>query len=178
MEYTLTMSFKLSPEYALLGILMTRPKHGYEVHSEFSSKMSQFWHLNMSQAYALLKRMEKDGMVVSRELRQENRPAKKIFSVTREGKQRFQNWIYSPVKHVRDLRIELMAKLFFIRELNLKGGLDLIDKQIEVLQERFVEIKGSKEKITDEFQTLLYSFKMAQSTSALEWLKECRAYFS
>jgi len=55
------MSFKLSPEYALLGILMTGPKHGYEVHGEFSSKMSQFWHLNISQVYALLKRMEKNG---------------------------------------------------------------------------------------------------------------------
>lgn len=171
------MSFRLSPEYALLGILMPGPKHGYEVHREFSSKMSQFWHLNMSQIYALLKRMEKNGMVVSREVRQENRPAKRIFSVTREGKQRFQNWIYSPVRHVRDLRIEFMAKVFFVEELKVKGAHDLIEKQIEVLQERLGEIKGSREKAADGFQSLLYSFKIAQITSALKWLKECKSYF-
>jgi len=48
------MSFKLSPEYALLGVLMTDPKHGYEIHGYFSSKMNQFWHLSINQMYALL----------------------------------------------------------------------------------------------------------------------------
>jgi DNA-binding PadR family transcriptional regulator len=58
------MSFKLSPEHALLDIHMRGPKHGYGVHGYSSSEMSQVWHLSMSQVYALLKRMEKDGMVV------------------------------------------------------------------------------------------------------------------
>ena len=157
------MSFKLSPEFALLGSLMAGPKHGYEVHGEFSSKMNQFWHLNMSQIYALLKRMEKNGMVVSREVRQENRPAKRIFFVTQEGKQRFQNWIHSPVRHVRDLRIEFMAKLFFVEELKAKGAHNLIDRQSEVLQERLGEIEGSKGKTTEGFQALVYSFRWPRS---------------
>jgi len=172
------MGFKLSPEYAFLGVLMTSPKHGYELHSYFSSKMSQFWRLNMSQVYALLKRMEKNGMVVSREERQENRPAKKIFSITQAGKQRFRDWVYSPVKHVRDLRIEFMAKLFFIKEFKLKGAVDIIDKQIEVLEKKFGVIKSSEEDITEEFQRIHHSFKIAQTISALDWLKECKTYFS
>jgi len=79
---------------------------------------------------------------------------------------------------VRDLRIEFMAKLFFIKELKLKGALVLIDKQIEVFQEKFCVIKNSKEKITDGFQTALYSFKVSQISSALNWLKKCKTYFS
>jgi len=172
------MSFKSSPEYALLGVLMTGPKHGYEIHGYFSSKMNQFWHLSMSQAYALLKRMEKNGMLISKEEWQVNRPSKKIFSITQAGKERFLGWVHSPVKHVRDLRIEFMAKLFFIKELKLKGALDIIDKQIEVLQEKLHLIKSSKENIIDEFQTALHSFKIAQTTSARDWLKECKTFFS
>jgi len=172
------MSFKSSPEYALLGILMIGPKHGYEVHSYFSSKMSQFWRLNMSQVYALLKRMEKSEMVVSREEWQENRPAKKVFSITQAGKERFLDWVCSPVKHVRDLRIEFMARLFFIRELNLKGAVDVIDKQIALLQEKLGVMKGSEEDIAEEFQRFIYSFKIAQTTSACNWLKECKTCFS
>jgi DNA-binding PadR family transcriptional regulator len=56
------VSLKLSPEYALIGILMAGPKHDYEIHGEFSSMMTQSWHLNMSEVYALLKRMEKSGI--------------------------------------------------------------------------------------------------------------------
>ena len=172
------MSFKLSPEYALLGILMTGPKHGYEMHSYFSSHMDQFWRLSMSQIYALLKRMEKNGVVISKGEWQNNRPAKKIFSITQTGKEGFLNWIYSPVNHVRNLRIEFMAKLFFIKELKLKRATDIIDQQIAILQEKLHLLQPPKEKIMDEFQKALHSFKIAQTTSAINWLKECKTLFS
>jgi len=172
------MSFKVSAENALLGILMTGPKHGYELHSYVSTKMNQFWDLSMSQVYALLKRLEGNGVVVSQEEWQERRPAKKIFTLTPRGKERFLGWISSPVEHVRDVRIEFLAKLFFVRELHLKEELTLIDKQIDVLQEKLRAIENLKEKITDEFQRVLYSFKASQTTAALDWLRECKASFS
>ena len=172
------MSFKLSPEYVLLGILMTGPKHGYEMHSYFSSHMDQFWRLSMSQIYALLKRMEKNGVVISKSEWQNNRPPKKIFSITQTGKEGFLNWVYSPVNHVRNLRIEFMAKLFFINELKLKRAADIIDKQIAILRETLHLLQHPKEKTMDEFQKALHSFKISQTTSAIAWLKECKTFFS
>ena len=172
------MSFKLSPEYALLGILMTGPKHGYEMHSYFSSHMDQFWRLSMSQIYALLKRMEKNGVVISKSEWQNNRPPKKIFSITQTGKEGFLNWVYSPVNHVRNLRIEFMAKLFFINELKLKRAADIIDKQIAILRETLHLLQHPKEKTMDKFQKALHSFKISQATSAIEWLKECKSFFT
>jgi len=171
------MSFKLSPEYALLGVLMKGPKHGYDVHSYFSTHMEQFWRLSMSQTYALLKRMEKNGLVISKEKWQEKRPAKKIFSITHTGEKTFLKWAYSPVNHVRDLRIEFMAKLFFLKELNLISAPSIIDKQIEILQEKENVIQNSKEKVMDEFQKALFTFKIKQIISAIEWLKECKQFF-
>jgi PadR family transcriptional regulator AphA len=172
------MSFKVSPENALLGILMTGPKHGYELHGYMSARMNEFWQLSMSQIYALLKRLESEGMVESKQELQENRPAKKIFSLTQTGKRRFLSWIQSPVQHVRDFRIEFMAKLFFIRELRLSLGDSLIDRQIEVLQQKRGGIEGSKEKITDPFERLLFSFKTAQSSAVLNWLHECKRFLA
>jgi DNA-binding PadR family transcriptional regulator len=172
------MNFKLSAENALFGILMTGSKHGYELHGYVSAQMNQFWDLSMSQVYALLKRMEHNGVVISQEKWQERRPAKKIFSLTQKGKKIFLHWVCSPVEHVRDVRMEFLAKLFFMRELHLKEGPSLIDKQIAVLEEKLRAIERSKEKITDEFQTALYSFKTSQTTAALEWLRQCKASFS
>jgi PadR family transcriptional regulator AphA len=172
------MSFKVSPENALLGILMTGPKHGYELHGYMTARMNEFWQLSMSQIYALLKRLQREGCIISRQERQENRPAKKIFSLTETGKRRFLSWVQSPVPHVRDFRIEFMAKLFFIRELRLDLGDSLIDRQIEVLEKKLGGIKGSKEKITDPFEDLLFSFKTAQSAAVLTWLHECKRFLA
>jgi len=172
------MSFRVSPENALLGILMSGPKHGYELHGYMSARMNEFWQLSMSQIYALLKRLERDGCIISRQERQENRPAKKIFSLTETGKRRFLSWVQSPVQHVRDFRIEFMAKLFFIRELRLSLGDSLIDRQIEVLQKKRGGIEGSKEKIADPFESLLFSFKTTQSSAVLKWLRECKSFIA
>ena len=172
------MSFKVSPENALLGILMTGPKHGYELHAYMSARMNEFWQLSMSQIYALLKRLENEGMVESKQEWQENRPAKKIFSLTQTGKRRFLSWVQSPVQHVRDFRIEFMAKLFFIRELHLKKGNSLIDRQIEVLQKKLGGIEGSKERITDGFERVLFSFKIAQTSAVLKWLHDCKHFLA
>ena len=172
------MSFRVSPENALLGILMTGPKHGYELHGYMSARMNEFWQLSMSQIYALLKRLEREGCIISRQEQQESRPAKKIFSLTQTGKKRFLSWVQSPVQHVRDFRIEFMAKLFFIRELRLDLGDSLVDPQIEVLQKKLAGIQGSKEKITDPFENLLFSFKTAQSSAVLNWLYECKRFLA
>jgi PadR family transcriptional regulator AphA len=172
------MSFKVSPENALLGILMTGPKHGYELHGYMSARMNEFWQLSMSQIYALLKRLEQEGCIISRKERQENRPAKKIFSLTQTGKRRFLSWVQSPVHHVRDFRIEFMAKLFFISELQLDLGDSLIDRQIDLLEEKLGGIEGSKEEITDPFERLLFSFKTAQSSAVLKWLHECKRFIT
>jgi PadR family transcriptional regulator AphA len=174
----LTMSFKLSPEYALLGVLMAGPKHGYEVYHFFSSNMEQFWRLSMSQIYALLKRMEKDGVVISKEEHQDNRPAKKIFFITSSGKERLLDWVFSPVNHVRNLRIEFMAKLFFIHELNLSGVSTIIHRQMMILEEKLRLMRRSQEKRMDEFQKVLHSFKIAQTIAAMNWLRECKTIFS
>ena len=172
------MSFRVSPENALLGILMTGPKHGYELHGYMSARMNEFWQLSMSQIYALLKRLENEGMVESKQEWQENRPAKKIFSLTQTGKRRFLSWVQSPVQHVRDFRIEFMAKLFFIRELQLRQGDSLVDRQIEVLQKKLGGIEGSKERITDGFERVLFSFKIAQTSAVLKWLHDSKHFLA
>jgi len=171
------MSFKISAENALLGILMTGPKHGYELHGYVSTEMNQFWNLSMSQVYALLKRMENEGMAVSKQEWQETRPPKKIFALTSRGRERFLHWIFTPVEHIRDMRIEFMAKLFFVGKLSIKERLTLVDNQIAVLEEKLDAIEHSKEKSADEFQALLYSFKVSQAAAALSWLRQCKTSF-
>lgn len=171
------MSFKLASDYAVLGVLMNSPRHGYEIEAYLSSKMDQFWHLSMSQVYALLKRIEKTGLAVSSEEKHGSRPNKRVFSISETGRKKFYQWVYTPVKHLRDVRVELLAKLFFINELKLTGGFTFIEKQIEVLEKKLDLIEKSKGRSKDEFQILLYSYKVGQITSALNWLKECEVYF-
>jgi DNA-binding PadR family transcriptional regulator len=48
----------LSPEFALLGFLLTGPQHGNDLHRHLRAELGHVWHLSQSQAYAILKRLE------------------------------------------------------------------------------------------------------------------------
>jgi DNA-binding PadR family transcriptional regulator len=172
------MSLKSAPVYALLGILMTGSKHGYEIHSYFSLNLSQFWNLSMSQIYALLKRMGKEGMVNSIQKLQETRPPKRIFSITEKGKNSFLSWVQSPVEHIRDIRTEFMAKLFFIKKLKLDGGINLINKQNDICQKRIELIEKDRDLDKDDFQMILLYFKIAQINASIEWLNKCKTFYT
>ena len=74
------MKTKPSTEYVLLGALFLGPKHGYEIMQFLDSTLQSTWQVSTSQLYALLKRLEHDGLLESNLERQETRPSKRVFS--------------------------------------------------------------------------------------------------
>ena len=79
-------------------------------------------------------------------------------------------WVVSPTPHVRDLRMEFLTKLFFLRHLGIKGGRELIDAQAELLKslkEKVEQDWGAQE---DGFAKVVLGFKRAQFEIALNWL--------
>ena len=105
----------LSMEYILLGLVFKRPMYGYEIHQLLSQPegLGLIWHLKQSQLYALLEKLEKDGLLEARLEYQETRPPRKFFTLTPQGKAAFQEWVQSPVEDARGVRQEFLAKLYF-----------------------------------------------------------------
>lgn len=171
------MKIRPATEKILLGILMTGPKHGYELMRFLKDELGATWHVGTSQLYALLKRLEREKLITSSLERQETRPSKRVVSLTPEGKARILQWLNKPTAHVRDLRIEFLVKLFFFHYLGLEGGDDLIDAQTRVLEntrKRLLE-KSGREK--DRYQRLTIECKMISVESWLNWLKNKAAPF-
>ena len=164
------MKTKPSTEYALLGALMTGPKHGYEIMQFLGTAFGSTWHIGTSQLYALLRRLEGDNLLGSKLKTQDTRPSKRIFSLTAKGKKLFLAWLKAPTEHVRDLRIEFLAKLFFFDRLSLRGGRELIKAQIQALEQIRERIEQRQEKEKDPFNRLVFGFKIAAVEAWLQWL--------
>lgn len=63
------------------------------------------------------------------------RPSKRVFSLTSKGKKPFLSGLQIPVEHIRDLRIEFLAKLFFFQSFSLDAGHELIKAQESSLED-------------------------------------------
>jgi PadR family transcriptional regulator AphA len=121
-------------EYALLGLLLDGPKHGYELARRFAPEtaLGEICHLEMSMLYALLKKQEKVEHIEAELESQGARPPKRIFHLTPIGRAAFMEWVRTPVGRTREIRLDFLVKLYFARQLGDDDVLALIDRQLEV----------------------------------------------
>ncbi|MDI6655849.1 MAG: PadR family transcriptional regulator, partial [Candidatus Hydrothermarchaeota archaeon] len=74
---------------AVLGVLIEKPMHGYELKQYFETRMPVFWMINYGSIYPVLKKLEKEGFVTAK--REVSGPRGKIvYEVTEEGRREFQ----------------------------------------------------------------------------------------
>ena len=165
------MKTQPASEYALLGALMTGPRHGYEIRSFLRKGLGATWHIPTSQLYAQLKRLEERGDLRSSLEPQESRPSRRVFELTDQGRETFLSWLLTPVHHVRDLRVEFLAKLFFVRRLGLNGT-RLVREQEQVLQQTLSRMNERLERETDPHRRLTAGFKRATARAWQDWLQE------
>lgn len=171
------MAAERSQKYAVLGLLMFGNKHGYEIRQNLSHGLGDALYLGMSQTYALLRGLEDEGDLVSRQEIQATRPARKVYSITPEGRERFLSWVAEPVVHIRDLRLEFLVKLYFTRDLGLQGLTEFIGKQLKVCQHKLNEIRQKHKACQGEYERLVLQYRMLQIDAAITWLNNLRKAF-
>ena len=167
----------LSPQQAVLGLLMRGPMHGYELYQKYASELGPIWRAGRSQVYAILKQLAEAGQVVAQTEFQESRPARRVYHLTPDGRQAFLDWVHQPVKEIRDIRVLFLAKLYFLRQLGLEGVDTLIEAQKAVCCERMDALTRAAELDTDNFGKLVCEFRRRQLEAILDWLDHCHQQF-
>ncbi|MFC4617884.1 PadR family transcriptional regulator [Camelliibacillus cellulosilyticus] len=83
----------MSLRYALLGLLMKREATGYELAQQFKEKMIYFWRAHHTQIYRELAKLEKEGLIDGRVVRQTDHPDKKIYKIAEPGQNELFEWL-------------------------------------------------------------------------------------
>src|ERR1019366_7405256 len=118
-------------EYVILGLLKSKPMHGYEMFQHFQgSTLGEIVHVEMSQLYAFLKKLERMAYIEAELEPQGMRPPRKIFHITEDGQGVFFDWLREPVEKPRDIRILFLIKLYFVQQYLPAQTTSLIEQQI------------------------------------------------
>jgi DNA-binding PadR family transcriptional regulator len=162
-------------QYAVLGVLTEGELHGYELRRRLSAALGSVWHIATSQLYSVLHRLEEEGLLSVRIDEQERRPPRKVYAITAQGEKAFWEWATTPVCHVRDLRVELLAKLYFLHRLAPERITALINAEAATL-DRLHNRLSRKKNLSTEDETLgrlALQFRLGQVESARRWLDKC-----
>lgn len=121
----------MSLSHAILGLLTYGPMTGYDLKKVFDKSISEVWAASLSQIYRELSALEKKGYVSSSIQKQEDRPDKKIYKITQQGKNVFLIWLSEfPEKLSFPKRDEFMLRIFFGSRLEKEQLIDEFERFI------------------------------------------------
>jgi DNA-binding PadR family transcriptional regulator len=171
----------LSPEYALLGFLMSEPSHGYDLHQRFTSELGSVWHLSQSQAYAILKRLENRGDISTRLVAQDKLPARQMLRITAAGRRHFMDWLGNGCgSNARSIRLEFLTRLYF-------SNLYTPENTTQIYAAQSAEIKDSIQRLEDllahlppeqTYNRLSLDLRLRQMKLIEEWMTEIKTQFN
>ena len=138
----------MSLKYGILGLLNYSPMTGYKLKKIFDKSVNNIWIASLSQIYRELGILEKGGHVSSYIQEQDDRPNKKVYQITEEGKRQFKKWLVEcQDDFVSPKRDEFMLKIFF----GANMGASEVKKQLKL----FIENRNKALKSIEENENVI-----------------------
>lgn len=165
--------------FALLGLLLEKPAHGYDLSRRFApnSALGDVIHLSPSHLYALLTRLERDALIAGEVQDAGNHPQRRVYRLTEAGREAVQRWIDDPVSHPRDMRIDFPLKLYIARGSGSQRVEELVDRQRVVFEEYIArleaEVVPADSGADAAFIRLMRIGRIGRAQAALDWLELC-----
>jgi DNA-binding PadR family transcriptional regulator len=98
--------------YVLLELLVRGSYSGYDLTQILKQRIAYFWQAGHSQIYPELARLEAENLVTFEVVAQEDRPDKKIYSITEAGRALLREWVTTPTDSFPPKRDELVLKAY------------------------------------------------------------------
>ncbi len=125
----------MSLKHALLGFLNYGPHTGYELKKVFDVSVAHFWSAELSQIYPSLKALESEGLVEMKVEVQADRPNRKVYSITDDGRRELIDWLGTPAEPDQ-IREPLLVKLFFAAAGGKEHTLTVLKRRADDLRYR------------------------------------------
>jgi len=111
----------MSLKHGILGLINLVPMTGYKLDKEFKDSLKYIWQATSSQIYSELDNMEQKGWLTSERIVQDEKPNKRVYTITEKGKTELMDWMTTPEA---DVNKALTGKSAFLFRVLLAGSLN------------------------------------------------------
>ena len=163
----------LAPEISMeggicLGLIRAGSDHGYAIaaHFEAEGDIGSVHTLTRPAVYRELQYLEGDGLIIATDARGARGQAKRKLKLSKKGNAILDDWLHSPVQHLRHMRNEFLAKILLLQMLE-EDFLSLVRKQRMQFAEMFAAL------LDDKDQSVVALWRREQVRAASRFLDEC-----
>lgn len=129
----------------ILGLLSKKKLTTYDIKLAMGKSISKFYSNNFGSINPVIKKLEKNKMIICLEL-VENSRLKKIYQITQKGKEKYNNWIKEPIKQGR-LKDEVLIRIFFLADSDREQQKKLLEDYLDELNTTKIELEQTKKEI-------------------------------
>ncbi len=171
----------MSLDYAILGFLSEGDHSGYDLKTRcFDDEASHFWTADQAQIYRTLDRLERGRLVSARRVRQTGRPDRKVYTLTRSGREALDEWLTSP-HHTPPHRDSFLIRLRFGSEVPAEALIAILETERLSRQERLGDLRVryaeyAHPRTADrraEFARMTVEAALANERATIDWLDDC-----
>jgi len=120
----------MSLSHAILGFLNERSLTGYDLKVNcFDTSVVYFWPADQAQIYRTLDKLTEQGFIESTTEYQEDRPNRKVYSITEMGRAELRAWLATP-QPLPTHREPFLIQLFFGDHLTDETLIRLLEEQL------------------------------------------------
>lgn len=125
---------KLEQELVILGLLLDKPRHGYEIRKQINEFLTYFAGLEYESIYYSLRSLERKGLVNKQVSASRNRPDKFIYALTDQGKERFKALLDRSFLHIQRPYFGIDISLFFLPHLKSEDARRKLRARLRILK--------------------------------------------
>ncbi len=159
----------------LLGFLTRGDLTGYELKGAMDESVGFFFGASYGSIYPTLKSLEEEGLVRSTLVVQTDRPNKKVYSLTPEGRAYFLEALREPPAE-DSFRSEFLMQLFFGHYQNPERVLALIEDHRTSLRNSLQRLRKTEEEIREipqaRYGLMCLRYGLVYYENTLAWLDD------
>jgi PadR family transcriptional regulator AphA len=129
----------MSLDHAILGFLQYKPLSGYDLKAEFDFSLQESWPADQSHIYRTLARLAEKKWIETEVVRQSSRPDRKVYHITRKGREELLRWLSVPAPN-KDVRLAQLIQIFFSGHLPDDRVIRLFEGFAEIVRRRIREL--------------------------------------
>lgn len=160
----------MTKKLLLLGLLRGQKLHGYGLVEYLQQHTTGGAAIGKSNAYRLLKEMERDGLIRSLPEREGNLPARNVFEVTPNGEAYFQDGVLRELAQDATADQPGISILNYLDEVDSAAAADQLQRRRDQVAGREAELANVPEKVRHLHPALDLGLRLA--AVELEWIDE------
>jgi DNA-binding PadR family transcriptional regulator len=163
----------------LLALLAKERSHGYQLRARLQVALGPLADaLNSGHVYVTLGRLEKAGLVTSERVGQADRPDRKVYELTSDGRARVEEWL-ADTSWPKPAPAEFHLKLVAAASAGLADPVRLVDAQRHVLlAELGAAQRAALAEPGDSVAGLLLEGVVLRLQADLRWLEACARFWT